>query len=248
MVAGMLGSGQGWRQMIEKDFAERQTMRDHPRLRHLTPHEREVLAEFLSQLREQCGDHITHVWLFGSKVRGDFDEESDVDLLIVAHEGDDALRKAIGEIAYDLSLKYGVLLCEHVVSAWRFAQMRARQEFIYKNVVGEGVDLWPPVIEAQKIAEEQVSYDTGSEEEDEDYGTYEDYLRERVNRAYEDIADARRSLDEGSYQWRERADYRFGVIFDEKTAREIVDRAERLIARLERFLCERGLLTESGER
>jgi hypothetical protein len=50
-------------------------MRDHPRLQHLTPHEREVLAEFLSRLGEQCGDRIAHVWLFGSKVRGDFDEE-----------------------------------------------------------------------------------------------------------------------------------------------------------------------------
>jgi len=34
-----------------------------------------VLAEFLSQLRERCGDRIAHVWLSGSKVRGDFDEE-----------------------------------------------------------------------------------------------------------------------------------------------------------------------------
>jgi hypothetical protein len=26
-------------------------------------------------LRERCGERIAHVWLFGSKVRGDFDEE-----------------------------------------------------------------------------------------------------------------------------------------------------------------------------
>ena len=100
-------------------------MLDHPRLHHLTPHERGVLAEFLSQLREQFSDRIAHVWLFGSKVRGDFDEESDVDLLIVARDGSDALGKAVGGIAYDLSLEHSVLLCEHVVSAWRFAQMRA---------------------------------------------------------------------------------------------------------------------------
>jgi predicted nucleotidyltransferase len=59
-------------------------MRDYPRLQHLTPHKREVLCKFLSRLRERYGDRIAHVWLFGSKVRGDFDEESDVDLLIVA--------------------------------------------------------------------------------------------------------------------------------------------------------------------
>ena len=280
-------------------------MRDHPRLRHLTPQEREVLAEFLSRLHERCGDRIVHVWLFGSKVRGDSDEESDVDLLIVARNGDDALQKVVGEITYSLSLEHGVLLCEHVVSTWRFAQMRARQELIYKNVVGEGIDLWPLVIEAPKIAEEQASYNTGSEEEGEDYGTYEDYLRERLSRAYEDIDDARRSLGEGSYrlalnrayyavfhmataalallgqerrrhsavesafheylikpgfiepeygqfygearQWRERADYRFGMVFDKKTTRQIVDRAERLITRLEQFLGQRGLLTENGE-
>jgi predicted nucleotidyltransferase len=146
-------------------------MRDHPRLQHLTPHEQDVLAEFLSRLREQCGKHIAHVWLFGSKARGDSDEESDVDLLIVARDGDDALRKVVGEIAYDFSLEHGVLLCEHVVSTWRFAQMRARQELIYKNVVGEGIDLWPLVIKSPKIAEEQASYNTGPEEEDEDFGT-----------------------------------------------------------------------------
>jgi len=66
-------------------------MLDHPRLRHLTPHERDVLAEFLSRLREKFDDQIAHVWLFGSKVRGDFDEESDVDLLIVARDGGDVL-------------------------------------------------------------------------------------------------------------------------------------------------------------
>jgi hypothetical protein len=278
---------------------------DHPGLHHLTPREQGALAEFISWLRGRFGDRIAHVWLFGSKARGDFDEESDVDLLIVAHDGDGALQEAVSQIAYDLSLEHGVLLCEHVVSAWRFAQMRARQEFIYKNIVREGVDLWPLVTGLPKIGEGQVFYSAGSEEKGEDYGTYEDYLKERVSRAREDIEDARKGLDGGSYrlalnrayyavfhlatatlallgqerhrhsgvesafheylikpgliepeygriygearQWRERADYRFGVVFDEKTVREILNGAERLIARLERFLRQRGFLTEKGD-
>jgi len=130
-------------------------MRDHSPLRYLTPHERDVLAEFLSRLRERCGDQIVHVWLFGSKVRGDFDEESDVDLLVVARDGSDALGEVIGGIAYALSLEHGVLLCEHVVSAWRFAQMRARQEPLYRNVVREGVDLWPILQGGPSVARER---------------------------------------------------------------------------------------------
>jgi uncharacterized protein (UPF0332 family)/predicted nucleotidyltransferase len=280
-------------------------MLDDPRLRHLTSREWDVLAEFLSRLRERCGDRIAHVWLFGSKARGDFDEESDVDLLIVTRDGDVALEKAVSDIAYDLSVEHGVLLCEHMVSAWRFAQMRVRREFVYENIAREGVDLWSLIAEFPKIAEEQASYSTGSPDSDDDHGTYEDYLKERLSRAAEDMADARRALDVGSYRlainrayyavfhaatvtlallgqerrrhsavesafheylikpglieseygrlygearrWRERADYRFGVAFGEKAAREIVDGAERLIARLERFMYERGLLAESGE-
>jgi uncharacterized protein (UPF0332 family)/predicted nucleotidyltransferase len=271
---------------------------DHPRLCHLTPHERDALAEFLSRLQEQFGDRIAHVWIFGSKARGDFDAESDVDLLVVVRDGDAALRKAVGDIAYDLSLTHGVLLCEHAVGDWRFAQMRARQELIYKNIIRDGVDLWPLVTESAQIAEGRAPYGK-------DYGTYEDYLRERVSRAYEDIADAHRALEGGSYrlalnrayyavfhlatatlalvgqerhrhsavesafheylikpgliepeygrlyrearEWRERADYRFGAVFDEETAQRVVEEAERLIARLARFLRQRGLSTESGK-
>ena len=139
-------------------------MLDHLHLRHLAPHERDVLAEFLSRLREQFDDRIAHVWLFGSKARGDSDEESDVDLLIVDQDGDDTLREAVGEITYHLSLERGVLLCEHVVSSWRFAQMRARQEPLYRNVIREGVDLWALETTPTRIAEEQPSYNLGTPE------------------------------------------------------------------------------------
>lgn len=92
----------------DRPIGEGQSMLDHSRLRHLSPHEQDVLAEFLSRLREQFGKHIARAWLFGSKARSDSDAESDVDLLIVARDGDDALQKAIGEIAYDFGLEHSV--------------------------------------------------------------------------------------------------------------------------------------------
>lgn len=271
-------------------------MLDHPHLRYLTPHERDVLAEFLSQLREQFSDRIAHVWLFGSKVRGDFDEESDVDLLIVSRDGSDVLKKAVGGIAYDLSLEHSVLLCEHVVSAWRFAQMRARQEPLHKNVVCEGVDLWALETIPARVTEERASYNLG---------TPEDYLRHRLERSHQDLTWARGALERGEYrlalnrayyavfhlasavlanldvmrhrhsgvesafheylikpgfiepeygrfyrearQWREEADYHFDVEFTEEKTQDVLEQAERIVARLEQFLRERGLLTENDE-
>ena len=270
-------------------------MLDHPRLRYLTPHERDVLTEFLSRLRERFADHIAHVWLFGSKMRGDFDEESDVDLLIVARDGSDALGAVVGKIAYALSLEHGILLCEHVISAYRFAQMRARQEPLYENIAREGVDLWAASeVVPVRVAEPRVPYDLG---------TLEDYLRQRLERSHEDLAWARGALERGEYrltlnracyavfhlasavlaridvlrhrhsgvesafhehlikpgyiepeygqfyrearEWRENADYHFGIEFTEQKTQEVLERAGYIVARLERFLRERGLLTQN---
>jgi uncharacterized protein (UPF0332 family)/predicted nucleotidyltransferase len=265
-------------------------VRSHPRLRHLASHEHVLLAEFLSWLQEKWGDRIAHVWLFGSKARGDSDAESDVDVLIVAHDADDALREAVGDVAYDLSLAHGVLLCEHVVSAWRFAQMRARQEPLYRNISREGIDLWALESIPTAVAEEQTPYDLG---------TSDDYLRHRLERSYEDLAWARGAWERGEYrlalnrayyavfhltvavladldvmrrrhsgvesafheylikpgfiepeygrfyrearQWREDADYHFGVEFTAEKTRQVLEQAERTVARLEQFLHEHAM-------
>jgi len=119
-------------------------VRDHPGLRHLAPKERDALDELLAWLQPRCGDRVVCAWLFGSKARGDFDDESDVDLLIVVRDADDALREEVSDVAYGLSLEHSVLLCEHVISAYRFAQMRARREPLYRNIMREGIDLWAP--------------------------------------------------------------------------------------------------------
>jgi uncharacterized protein (UPF0332 family)/predicted nucleotidyltransferase len=167
------------------------TVRDHPGLNHLALNERDALTELLAWLQRRCGDRVVCVWLFGSKARGDFDDESDVDLLIVTHDADDALREEVSNVAYDLSLEHSVLLCEHVISAWRFAQMRARREPLYRNIVREGIDLWAPETAPAAIAEEQTPYDLG---------TQDDYLQHRLERSHEDLAWARDALERGDYR------------------------------------------------
>ena len=164
-------------------------MRDDLRLRHLAPRERDALTGLISWLREKWSDGIAHVWLFGSKARGDSDAESDVDLLIVAIAGDDELREEVGRIAYDLSLEHGVLLCEHVVSGWRFAQMRARREPLYRNISREGIDLWASETVPTTVTEDRTPYD---------------------------------------------------VEFSEEKTHQVLEQAERTVARLDQFLCQRS--------
>jgi predicted nucleotidyltransferase len=80
------------------------SVRDHPRLSHLALNERDAPDELLARLQPRCGDRVVCIWLFGSKACGDFDDESDVDLLIVIRDADDVLREEVSNVAYDLSL------------------------------------------------------------------------------------------------------------------------------------------------
>jgi hypothetical protein len=57
---------------------------DH--LSHLRGHERAAVSECVGRLRKILGEQLIGAWLFGSKARGDFGPDSDIDLLIVIPE------------------------------------------------------------------------------------------------------------------------------------------------------------------
>ena len=49
----------------------------------LSPREREVVAEFARRSRDHFGPRLVRVLLYGSRARGDVDEDSDIDVLVV---------------------------------------------------------------------------------------------------------------------------------------------------------------------
>ncbi len=166
-------------------------MTENPALQVLASHEQKAVVAFLRRLRQQFGDRIIHVWFYGSKARGDADEESDLDLLVVVRDDDESLEETIGDLALTLSLEYGVLLGDHTIGQRRFAQMRARQEPFYRNLIREGTDLWASEKGRLPVAEAPEPYDAG---------TLQDYLRHRLERGREDMAWAWGALERGEYR------------------------------------------------
>lgn len=55
-------------------------------LKHLTATEKKVIENFARLVRAALGDNLIDVEIFGSKVRGDFKKDSDIDILIVVKE------------------------------------------------------------------------------------------------------------------------------------------------------------------
>ena len=112
-------------------------------LRHLTSREKAALSEFVARLRARYADKVMLVVLFGSKVRGDFDEESDVDVLVVV-EGDDRWPywRAITDLTSDLLLDYEVNMSALVFDEQHYQWLAEHRTPIYNNTTREGVPIW----------------------------------------------------------------------------------------------------------
>jgi predicted nucleotidyltransferase len=103
------------------------------------PRDLAIARDFSRKFAAHCGCAAFEVLLFGSRARGDADEESDLDLF-VALEQDDADRRlsaAALQIACDLTLQYGLLVSVFVADR-TFLERHQGYSFV-ETVQQEGV-------------------------------------------------------------------------------------------------------------
>jgi len=122
---------------------------------YLVAEEREVLARFLTRLESECGDGIRRVILYGSKARGDADEESDTDLLIVVADDETAACARQTEDEFVAETHAGISVLIATEEGYRNLQYLKLP--IYVNIRRDGVELWNPA--AQLVEEFQVPLD-----------------------------------------------------------------------------------------
>ncbi|NKQ34003.1 MAG: nucleotidyltransferase domain-containing protein [Chloroflexi bacterium] len=104
-----------------------------------------ALFALLARLRQRFGDDLLRVVLFGSKARGDYHEESDLDLLIVLRMDRDSFktnREQIINTMWEIEIEYDVVISLILKSEETFAQMQADGLLLYRNIAEEGIPLW----------------------------------------------------------------------------------------------------------
>ena len=128
-----------------KSAGAAQSQASEDRLQHLTPNERSALAALVDCLRQRYGDDLLRLVLFGSKARGDFDSESDLDFLVVVRMPDDDYWRHWREIlhsTYPIELQYGVVLSLLIGDEVEYVEMRRASLLLNRSIERDGIELW----------------------------------------------------------------------------------------------------------
>lgn len=106
--------------------------------------EKKLLDNFLVNLKNKFGSKIEGVILFGSKAKGDWHEDSDIDLLVLTRDQNKSLENKISDLAYDIELEnnFPALLSILVWSRKRFKSFNKPETSFVYNLKKEGLKLW----------------------------------------------------------------------------------------------------------
>lgn len=105
----------------------------------LAPATRTAVEEFSRRVRARFGDRVVKLVLFGSHARGEATEESDVDILVVIDDLTPSDGREIDEIVGDILTRMDVVLSPLVLTAARFAELRARERRIAREINRDGI-------------------------------------------------------------------------------------------------------------
>lgn len=107
----------------------------------LEKQEEKALKSFKDILAQQFGSEVVSIRLFGSKARGDFHAESDIDVLVVTRQDDWHLKERIGKVATAVLLDTGVYLSVKVMGQSSQQRLLYVGSTFIRNVMSEGIAL-----------------------------------------------------------------------------------------------------------
>ena len=102
-----------------------------------------ILTEFNNQVKKILGNRLKKVILYGSYARGDYNEKSDIDLMLLTDlnfEEIEKYRDEISDIAFEIELKTGIMISPVIKNIDNY-NSRVNIIPFYKNIQMEGVVL-----------------------------------------------------------------------------------------------------------
>ena len=102
-----------------------------------------ILSELAAAYKEVYGTDVVQILLYSSYARGDYDENSDVDITAIVRGNREDLQKKlklIWERSQELELEYETILSPVVIPYDEYNEYKEALPY-YKNIENEGVEL-----------------------------------------------------------------------------------------------------------
>ena len=100
-----------------------------------------ALQELKTSLTARLGTSRVKLVMFGSRARGDYDDDSDIDIAIVIKGLDSKLKNEIIDLIADIEVEYLVPLSTLVLSQFDFDNLMKRERRIALDIDCEGIAL-----------------------------------------------------------------------------------------------------------
>lgn len=96
-----------------------------------------VIKQIEGALKKELKEQIKDVILFGSRARGDFQPESDYDILVLVTKKTKELRDKIDEIVWEISWEHNIVIPVFIYEKSRFENDKF--EPLFMNIQKEGI-------------------------------------------------------------------------------------------------------------
>jgi predicted nucleotidyltransferase len=102
-------------------------------------HEKKALERAVKRVREKLSDRIISIYAFGSRVRGDYEEWSDFDVIVVVKSKTPQLEAEIISIFVNEELRSGIPFSPVIKDIKTFEMEKRFNTPFYRNIIKEGV-------------------------------------------------------------------------------------------------------------
>ncbi len=105
---------------------------------------RSIINELVEKVSPIFGDRLKKVILYGSYARGDYDAESDVDVMFLVDKQEEELRqdvKKVIKLETEIGLQYDVFIAPLLQSYEKFLKYLSVMPF-YQNIEKEGIVIY----------------------------------------------------------------------------------------------------------